>query len=98
VRHFERYRQDGPVFLRIDYPSLLLANPSAVPLYCRYNSGSPRCSNGKKSPRGPDTFLSTLAFNGTPSQVVEVTFSSEIELPTQTKFGRQPGGPWNSLL
>ena len=92
LRHFERYRQESPVLLRIDYRSLLLANSSAVPLYCRYNSGSPRCSDGRKSPRGPDTFVSTVDFDGTPSQVVEVTFSSDVDLPTHTEFGsHRPG-------
>ena|SRR5712691_7943752 len=51
IRHFERYEQECPVILRVEFQSLLHANPGAEPLYCRYNSGSPRCSNGKKSPR-----------------------------------------------
>lgn len=98
LRHYERYRQESPVLLRINYQSLVQVNPSAVPLFCRYNSGSPRCSNGRKSPRGPDTFVPTTDFKGTPSQVVEVTFSSEIELPAHTKFGTKPNGPWSFLL
>jgi uncharacterized protein DUF7002 len=97
VRHFERYQEEHPVLLRIGFGSLLLANPSADPLFCTYNSGAPRCSNGKKSPRGPDTFLSAFEFNATPSQVVEVTFRSELELPPDASFGNQPTGPWNSL-
>ena len=97
LRHFERYRQERPVLLRVDYQSLILSNPAAIPLFCKYNSGAPRCSNGKKSPRGLNTFLSAVAFNGTPSQVVEVTFRSAIKLPAGTKIGRHPNGPWHSL-
>lgn len=50
IRRFERYEED-PVIL------VLHANPSAEPLSCRYPSGSPGLSNGKKSPGGP-TILS----------------------------------------
>jgi hypothetical protein len=98
VRHFERYKQEHPVLLRIGFRSLLLANPRAEPLFCKYNSGAPRCSYGRKSPRGPHTFLPAAVFSGTPGQVVEVTFCSEIELPTDTELGRQPTGPWGLLL
>lgn len=98
VRHFECYESERPVIFRIDFRSLLPANPSTEPLYCRYNSGSPRCSNGEKSPRGPDTFLSAPKFNGIPSRVVEVTFESQIRLPADSELGEHPTGPWRSLL
>src|SRR5262249_48751140 len=74
VRHFERYRNEHPVILRVSLQSLLVENPAVTPKFCRYNSGSPRCSNGYKSPRGPKTFVSAQEFDGTPSNVVEVTF------------------------
>ena len=96
-RHFERYRNEAPVILRLTLDSLLLANPSTQPLFCRYNSGSPRCSNGVRSPRGPDTFLLAADFNRTPSEVVEVTFDSEITLPAVTEVGSRPSGPWRCL-
>lgn len=98
IRHFGTYKKEKPAFLRIDFEALLLANPAATPRYCRYNSGSPRCSNGEKSPRGPDTFVLAAEFNETPSKVVEVTFDGEIRLPTNTEFGQYPEGPWKKLL
>jgi len=98
VRHFERYREEHPALLRVNFRSLLHANPDAVPLHCRYNSGAPRCSYGRKSPRGPNTFLSAADFNGTPGQVAEVTFCGEVELPTDSELGMRPSGPWNLLL
>jgi hypothetical protein len=98
MRHFGAYKKEKPAFLRIDFQALLLANPAAVPRYCKYNSGSPRCSNGVKSPRGTDTFLLAADFDGTPSKVVEVTFDSEITLPASTAVGASPKGPWNRLL
>jgi hypothetical protein len=73
VRHFERYKQERPVIIRTDLQSLLSANPAAEPSYCAYNSGSPRCSNGRKSPRGPDTFLPAAKFAKAPTQVVEAS-------------------------
>lgn len=97
VRHFDRYQRELPVIVRIGFDSLVLANPGAEPRYCGYNSGSPRCSNGVKSPRGPETFLSAAEFRRTPSQVVEVTFDGSITLPTDAQFGTTPAGPWRPL-
>jgi len=98
IRHFERYENEKPVILRLHFDTLLQANPAAMPRYCRYNSGSPRCSNGEKSPRGPDTFMLAADFSETPSKVVEVTFDTEMRLPVNTELGEQPRGPWKRLL
>ena len=100
VRHFERYEGKGerPVILRLGFTSLLAFNRSANPFFCRYNSGSPRCSNARKSPRGPDTFVSARDFAGTPSAVIEVTFDTEISLPPDTDCGPRPDGPWKRLF
>jgi len=98
VRHFERYKEENPAVIRIEFRSLLRANSSAVPLYCRYNSGAPRCSYGRKSPRDPNTFMSAAGFKGTPAQVVEVTFCGEIELPIDSELGMKPSGPWRWLF
>lgn len=97
VRHFERYRSERPVILRVNFHSLLKSNPNVEPKFCRYNSGSPRCSNGMKSPRGPDTFAPAAEFVGTPSNVVEVTFESPIVVPADTTIGEYPNGPWQPL-
>jgi hypothetical protein len=97
VRHFARYEGERPLILRVGLQSLVSENPSAEPLYCKYNSGSPRCSHGKKSPRGPDTFLSSARFDGTPGQVVEVTFDVPVLLPADTSYGERPSGPWKLL-
>lgn len=97
IRHFERYRSEKPVILRIGSQSLLAVNAGAVPRFCRYNSGSPRCSNGKGSPRGPETFKLSGEFHETPSKVIEVTFDQPIALPQETEYGAAPNGPWHSL-
>jgi hypothetical protein len=98
LRHFERYKADKPVILRVQSLALIQANLSVEPLYCFYNSGSPRCSGGQKSPRGPDTFLKASQFPRRASQVVEITFNGEITLPPGSQFGYAPAGPWKTLL
>lgn len=97
IRHFERYRDERPVIVRAPVESVMKANPDAEPQFCAYNSGSPRCSNGKKSPREPDTFTPAAAFFGVPSHVVEVTFNREISLPDDSQVGVSPKGPWRRL-
>lgn len=96
-RHFNRYDDEQHVILRVDFPSLTALNAAITPLFCPYNSGSPRCTNGNKSPRGPTTFLPAEAFNGTACRVVEVTFNKEVLLPPTTQFGSSPEGPWRKL-
>lgn len=98
ARHFERYRTERPVILRVEYESLMDANRGSPPEFCRYNSGAPRCAHGHKSPRGPHTFVPATSFQGTTGQIVEVTFESEIVLPTDTLFGTGPAGPWHTLF
>jgi hypothetical protein len=98
VRHFLHYEDENPIVLRIEFASLIRTNPSVEPRFCRYNSGSPRCSYGRKSPRGPRTFLTAADFDGSPNHVVEVTFENEIVLPPNTEFGNRPAGPWRSLF
>ena len=97
IRHFERYRDERPVIIRVSVESVMKANPDAEPQFCAYNSGSPRCSNGKKSRRGPDTFTPAAAFVGVPTNVVEVTFDREVSLPADLEVGSSPKGPWRHL-
>ena len=97
LNHFECYRQEKPILLRVKFQSLLDSNPGATPLFCQFNSGSPRCVHGERSPRGPKTFISAEDFRYTPSRVVEVTFDSHLMLPPDTEFGSRPTGPWQLL-
>lgn len=97
-RHFERYRSEGPALLRLDFLDICVANPRVGPDVCRYNSGSPRFSNGRPSPRGPDTFQPLALSDLTPSQVVEVTFRRTITLPPSVEVAAHPEGPWAPLF
>jgi hypothetical protein len=61
-RHFRG--NDWPtacVALRVRTQTLFDSLGGSEPLFCTYNSGSPRCSGGKKSPRGPNTFFRHFA-------------------------------------
>lgn len=84
-RHFARYRSEEPSILRVPFEDMLDANPGIDPLFCRYNSGSPRWSRGKPSPRGPQTFIPACVFSSGVAQVVEVTFLDEVALPRSTQ-------------
>lgn len=97
MRHFERYEKEQPLILRVRVDSLLERNPNAVPEVCKYNSGSPRCTNGNKSPRGPNTFVPLVKSDLRPSQVVEFTFASVVELPDDVEVANNPAGPWKTL-
>lgn len=79
LRHFASYRDEKPVVLCISTSALVERNEP--PEFCRYNSGSPRTSGGRKSPRGPDTFVRAEEAPFTAGKVVEVTFRNEVELP-----------------
>lgn len=97
VRYFERYSAERPIVLRARFQSVRKKNPTAEPLFCKYNSGSPRWSNGRPSPRGPETFspAQTTCFNS--GEVVEVVFHGSVTLPDDTEYARSVTGPWCSL-
>jgi hypothetical protein len=96
-RHFQRYLGEGPAILRASTCELFQANPAARPQYCRYNSGSPRCSNGTRSPRGPTTFVACTDADYAAGKVVEVTFEREVILPPSVEFSGSIFGPWRNL-
>ena len=92
-RHFERYAAELPVLVRFKTNEVFRGNAPNAPQFCRYNSGSPRCSNGQRSPRGPNTFQCGEDFPGSPSKVVEVTYLNEVALPA-FEVGRLSEGHW----
>jgi hypothetical protein len=96
-RHFERYQGERPTLLRIRFDSLRAANPGVLPAFCQYNSGSPRCSGGAKSPRGPETFVAAGRFSKGVGGVVEVTFERSVRLPDDAEIADTYRGPWREL-
>lgn len=96
--HFARFQAESPMILRVHINDFLETNCNIQPLFARVNSGAPRCSGGRQSPRGNTTFSPAEAFAGAPSNVVEVTFRGKVILPKNTGISRRPNGPWGSLF
>ena len=96
-RHFDRYISEKPVVLRFRTVEILSSNKGAEALFSKYNSGAPRCTGGKGSPRGPRVFVNSAGFGYPASAVVEVTFRSRVLLPQMTEMARSTLGPWTRL-
>ena len=96
-RHFARYADEDVRILRVSTADLLAANQRCEALVCRYNSGSPRWSRGRPSPRGPATFVTLNQAVFPVNSVVEVTFRSEVILPPSTTVSWSLAGPWRTL-
>jgi len=92
--HFERYRGERPVVIRFGTESVERSDF----LYCLYNSGAPRCSGGKHSPRGSGTYVPAAQFHGSPSDVIEVVAIGSVALPLASEVADDPTGPWRKLF
>jgi hypothetical protein len=97
MRHFERYEAERPAVIRTSLQDLRNSNADLNPFFCKYNSGAPRCTQGRGSPRGENTFISAQNAPFTPGAVVEVVFNSELSLGDTTKYSASLNGPWHSL-
>ncbi|QDT15921.1 hypothetical protein CA12_20190 [Alienimonas californiensis] len=89
--HGEKYDRQAagggpaPVLLRVPFADALAANPSLMPLFCRYNSGGPRAQPSGGSPRGDSTFRPANECDFTPGRVQELAFDrGPVALPTST--------------
>jgi hypothetical protein len=80
--------------LRMSFSELLEVNPSVQPYFCRFNSGAPRMTGGRRSPRGPDTFQKANEWRGPPFRVAEVSFVGRVVLPTASA---DLGGDYTNL-
>lgn len=100
LNHFERCQQSGQelAIIRAPFASMRKHARQFRPEFCKYNSGSPRCVNGDRSPRGPDTFAPERAFAHAPGDVVEVTFHDAVALPPDAQVSERSGGPWQPLF
>lgn len=99
--HFQRYENYGQrlVVLRIPFVELIDLNLARGPELCKYNSGAPRSTKGRRSPRGPSTFVEPqdALFNN--SDVREVTFRNFVVLPKSAGvcYGSW-SGPFHNLF
>lgn len=97
-RHFDRYSSEYPVVIRARFDSMRDKNPERTPLFCKFNSGSPRRYQGRGSPRGPNTFLPGEYCLYDPGEVVEVTFLESIALPNDTEVSSHAESCWAPLF
>ncbi len=93
-RHFDRYATERPALIRVPTTDLFEANPDVSPRFSCYNSGAPRWSGGRPSPRGPGTFAFGAQFAHGVSRVVEVVYYCSALLPATAELGDAPQGPW----
>jgi hypothetical protein len=96
-RHFARYESEKPVVVRVRFADLVESNPQVAPLFAKFNSGSPRWSNGEPPYRGSRTFVPAETAPFSASDVVEVTFQGHVFLPADTEVADAPGGDWSPL-
>jgi hypothetical protein len=94
----DAYRERGEHLLHLRVPliELLMANPDQTAYFCRYNSGAPRMSGGRRSPRGPHIFKPAAAWAGPASNVAEISFVGAVVLPDSTSVWDDVSG-WRPL-
>ena len=98
LRHFGRYVSERPVLIRARTADLFGANPDRSPRFSCYNTGAPRWSGGRASPRGQGTFAFGELFGRGASTVVEVVYRGSVLLPATAELGDRPQGPWRALF
>ena len=88
----------APVALRIYTRELLACNTETTPLFSRYNSGSPRCVNGRRSPRGSKTFITAGEFEGKSYEAVELAMPKSVSIPLGAEWSLSLSGDWGPLF
>ena len=96
-RHFARYSAENPLIIRVPTIDLVSTKDDVLPLFCRYNSGSPRPSNGVHPPRGPKTFVSAAEADFRTTMVVEITFENSAKLPTTVQVTDLASWSWRGI-
>ena len=96
IRHYYRYENAGSIMLRVKTSEILEVNKDTGPKFCKFNSGAPRCSAGRKSPRGPNTFVSANSAPYNAGEVVEVVFKETVRLPSNIEYSDYPNGTWQT--
>lgn len=81
LRLLARYDASAPLVLRVATRDLVTANANGEPLFCAFNSGSPRQQKGQRVRRGPHLFAPAEIFARREREVVEVAFRSRVILP-----------------
>ena len=97
--HFDRYSEEDRIVISVPTRSFFAFNsPNRSPLFCQYNSGAPRSSGGKKSPRGGSTFQPASSPNLDRAKVKEVVFTPDVAFPKGSEYFLLEAGDDASLL
>jgi len=99
--HYKRYENDNefPMVLRFETKEVAALNKSE-PLFCKYNSGAPRCHNSFKkgaAPRGKNSFLNAIDYPDPIGSVREVTYLSSCTLPKNIYISSHPSKPFRKI-
>ena len=94
LRHWGRYEEERPRMLRLNSSILLAPQNRGRVRVCRFNSGSPRWTRGRPSPRGSRTFVRPDDADFTPGSTVEIVVEGPVELGAEVWTGASPSGPW----
>jgi len=84
--------------LRVRTIDIFRSAASNPPQFCQYNSGSPRCSKGKKSPRGSNTFSTADYYAKSPGSIKEVVFDDHVDLPVSTEKWDRTIRSWRPIF
>ena len=100
--HYKRYENDNeyPMILRFETEEVVDIN-KAEPLFCKYNSGAPRCHNSFKkgaAPRGENSFLRAIDYLDPIGSVREVTYLYSCKLPKNIFISSHPNKPFKKLV
>jgi hypothetical protein len=88
-------RYSDSIAIRANFLEVVALNLEREPYFCKYNSGAPRPSHGRRSPRGPGTFVSAIEWPHPASDVVEVSFVGSLTLPGTAEV--LDGNRWREL-
>jgi hypothetical protein len=99
--HYKRYENDKeyPIILRLETKDVFDLNKTE-PLFCKFNSGAPRCHNFYKkgaAPRGENSFLSAQEYKDSVGSVREVTFTNFCLLPKNIYVSSHPDKTFKKL-
>lgn len=97
-RHLASRFNASSVLLRTRLQEVLAGNPGKVLFLSRFNTGAPRLYFGRRSPRGPDTFISAADWPYTPSRVAEASFTGSVKLPASTEVYDLKAQSWKKVF
>lgn len=97
-RHLASRFNVSSVLLRTKLKEILAGNPGTVLFLSRFNTGAPRLYYGRRSPRGPDTFIPAVDWPHTPSRVAEASFVGSVKLPASIEVYDLTARSWKRVF